>query len=255
MCTDDNVEQYKAEGYTLVRNLYSPDELAPLREYMEEMAEKGEHINDWPQGSMYVASSEEVRSPAGTVVVGSLQSPSVHNEMFAEFCHAARMVGAMEALLGGSVQRFTDQTIMKLKYNCGPVDGGRSFYHQDAYYWRNIPAGAGSNCWIAMDHVGKDNIALAVMPGSHAGGALKDHEKYFDEVRFHGIGAPAGQDHPRLRIPADEIDFSKEVLVPMEPGDGLFFTNYTWHRSEPNRSGENRYAYAIAYKLADSGDV
>ena len=252
-CTAEHIESYRTKGYALVRNLYSADEVDPLRAYMEEMSERGEHIGDWPAGSMFVASSDEARTPAGTLVVGSLQNPSVHNDMFARFCHAESMVSAMAALLGGPVERYTDQTIMKLKYICGPEDGGRSFYHQDAYYWRNIPAGAGCNCWVAMDHVGEDNIALAVMPGSHRDGVLREHETYFDEVRFHGIGAPAGQDHPRYRIPANEIDFSSEALVPMKPGDGLFFTNYTWHRSEPNRSGENRYAYAIAYQLANSG--
>ncbi len=250
--SNEQVEAYRTEGYTLVRNLYSADEIAPLRAYMEEMVEQGEHFDDWPEGSMFVASSEEARTPAGTRVVGSIQSPSSHNEMFSRFCHAEKMVSAMAALLGGPVERYTDQTIMKLKYNCGPADGGCSFYHQDAYYWRNIPAGAGCNCWVAMDHVGEDNIALAVMPGSHQDSVLYEHETYFDEIRFQGSGAPAGQDHPRFRIPANDVDFSREELVPMEPGDGLFFTNYTWHRSEPNRSGENRYAYAIAYQLADS---
>ena len=37
----------------------------------------------------------------------------------------------------------------------------------------------------------------------------------------------------------------------MQAGDGLFFTNYTWHRSEANRSGETKMFYAIAYQLTD----
>jgi ectoine hydroxylase-related dioxygenase (phytanoyl-CoA dioxygenase family) len=34
----------------------------------------------------------------------------------------------------------------------------------------------------------------------------------------------------------------------MKAGDALFFTNYTWHRAEPNLSGTDRLFYAIAYK-------
>lgn len=38
----------------------------------------------------------------------------------------------------------------------------------------------------------------------------------------------------------------------MSPGDGLLFTNYTMHRSEPNRSGETRMFYAVAYKRTEA---
>jgi len=32
----------------------------------------------------------------------------------------------------------------------------------------------------------------------------------------------------------------------------LFFTNYTWHRSEPNRTGQTKSYYAIAYQRASA---
>ena len=61
--------------------------------------------------------------------------------------------------------------------------------------------------------------------------------------------ARSGEAFQRWRIPLDTIDFSGEVLLPMSPGDAAFFTNYTWHRSEPNNSGVHKCAYAIAYQL------
>lgn len=244
----EHVAEYREKGSTLIRGLYDSSELAPLREYMEEMTEEGAHYDDWPPGCLFVADPQQVRGSTGNPVVGSLQNPSGENDMFAKVSRDPKLVGAMEALLGGAATLYTDQTIMKLKCNSGPEDGGRSFYHQDAYYWRNIPPMAGCNCWVALDHVGKDNIALAVMPGSHGDSSLHEHESYYDEIRFSNPGTPSNT--PRFRIPDDQVDYSREVLCPMAPGDGLFFTNYTWHRSEPNRSGENRYAYAIAYQLA-----
>ena len=38
------------------------------------------------------------------------------------------------------------------------------------------------------------------------------------------------------------------MLIETQPGDGLIFSNYTWHRSEPNRSGQTHIFYAIAYQ-------
>ena len=91
-------------------------------------------------------------------------------------------------------------------------------------------------------------IALAVMPGSHLGWSLIEHESYYDDPSYGHMGDEF-KPFKRHRIPSDQVDASKELLVPMEPGDGLFFTNYTWHRSEPNRTGDTHTFYAIAYQV------
>ncbi len=80
---------------------------------------------------------------------------------------------------------------------------------------RSGVATARSRCWIPLDEVGPDAIALGIKPGTQKNWTLQSHEDYYD----------------------------------MQPGDGLFFTNYTWHRSEPNRSGETLMFYAVAYQL------
>ena len=74
-------------------------------------------------------------------------------------------------------------------------------------------------------------------------------KSYYDDPPL-GIMAPDFKPFKRHRIPLEQIDFTAEVLLPMTPGDALFFTNYTWHRSEPNRTGETKSFYAVAYRLA-----
>ena len=68
---------------------------------------------------------------------------------------------------------------------------------------------------------------------------------------YKAVVARSGDAFKRWRIPFNQIDFSGEVLLSMSAGDAAFFTNYTWHRSEPNRSGGHKCAYAIAYQLAN----
>ena len=122
-------------------------------------------------------------------------------------------------------------------------------WHQDSFYWHIDPQ-LGCNCWIPMSPVDLDSIALAVMPGSHRGWILIDHESYYDDPPMGHLQANF-EPFQRHRIPVDQADPSEEVLLPMEPGDGLFFTNYTWHRSEPNCSGRTSAFYAIAYQVRD----
>jgi ectoine hydroxylase-related dioxygenase (phytanoyl-CoA dioxygenase family) len=153
----------------------------------------------------------------------------------------------MREILGGPVARFTDQCVVKCAW-IKEEQGGRTFFHQDSYYWLLKPR-SGCNVWIPCDPVGKDAIALAVKPGTQRGWALVEHEDYFDDPAY--CSARTLVPYKRHRVRPELIDDSDEVLVPMQPGDALFFTNFTWHRSEPNRTGEHLCAYAIAYQLAD----
>ena len=61
-------------------------------------------------------------------------------------------------------------------------------------------------------------------------------------------GRATGEPFIRWRIPRERVDFTREVVLPMAPGDAAFFTNRTWHRAEPNCSGRHLCAYAIAYQ-------
>ena len=62
------------------------------------------------------------------------------------------------------------------------------------------------------------------------------------------VGDDGFQPFKRHRVPLAQVDFAQEKLIATRPGDGLFFSNYTWHRSEPNRSGQSQAFYAIAYQ-------
>ena len=62
---------------------------------------------------------------------------------------------------------FTDQIGVKHGW-IDTEQGGCSYFHQDSWYWKIDPE-LGCNCWIPMQEVGKNAIALSVMPRSHIG--------------------------------------------------------------------------------------
>ena len=98
----------------------------------------------------------------------------------------------------------------------------------------------------------KDASALAILPKTQQSWELTEHERYFDEPNFYN--QRTGEAFMRWRIPEEKVDRSQEVQLPMEPGDAAYFTNYTWHRADPNASGEHKMAYAIAYQLSNDSD-
>ena len=238
------LKQYREDGYCLVRNLIPTTVTEPVRRRTLAVIED---LPEWGKEAWHAVDPERYQNQAGQPIPGGIQLPAKEEAVFRTMADHPNLAAAMSQLLGGPVQRYTDQ--IGIKHGCVKEEqGGCSFYHQDSYYWHLAPE-LGCNCWIPMDRVGKDAIALAIIPGSQKPWKLADHEAYFDDPSAGLIRSGKYTAFKRFRIPLKNVDFSNEVLISMEPGDGLFFTNYTWHRSEPNRTGKTKSFYAIAYQL------
>lgn len=235
---ETDVQQYREQGYTVTRGLIPAAELQRIRQRLVDLQEGG---HNWPADHFQVLDPARFRNRKGGTVPVGVQRPARAEQVFRDIAEHPSLVQAMSQLLGGPVELYTDQALIK-----DPRLGGQSFYHQDSYYWKIAPE-RGCNAWIALDAVGAEASALAIMPKSHQGWKLTPHEASYDTPTFHS--AKTGQAFTRWRIPLSAVDFSAEALLEMKPGDAAFFSNYTWHRSEPNHSGAHKCAYAIAYQL------
>ncbi|NQZ70518.1 MAG: phytanoyl-CoA dioxygenase family protein [Lentisphaeria bacterium] len=240
----NEIERYKDDGYCLAQSLIPLDLMEPARARVLDMVE---NQPEWKDQSWQIMDPASGTNSKGETLPAGIQGPSKHEEVFNVIAKHPNIVEAMTDILGGEVEFFTDQ--IGLKH--GFVDneqGMCSYYHQDSYYW-NIEPNQGANCWIPFQEVGPDNIALAVKPGTQRGWKLHEHETYNDDPTMGHMSDGNYHSFKRNRIPLADVDFSDEIIYPMNTGDGLFFSNYTWHRSDPNRSGEDRLFYGIAYRL------
>ena len=250
LVSQQHKEEYRESGYCLVPGLIPRDRIEAARQRITEVAADPEV---WPATHFQLFDPGRYTSRAGKPLPGGVQRPASRDSVFADIAEHPRLVEAMGALLGGEVEPFTDQ--IGLKHGViSEQQGACSYFHQDSFYWKIDPE-RGCNCWIPLTDVGPEASALAVMPGSQSGWQLIDHESYYDDPPLGRMGASGFEPFKRHRVPQQQVDPSREVLVAIEPGDGLFFTNYTWHRSEPNRSGETQAFYAIAYQLKEVGSA
>lgn len=236
-------QDYREQGYCLVHRLIEPELVAGVRRRVAEIVEERP---DWPENCFQVLDPQRYQGSGASALPGGIQRPAQQEEIFARVAAHSELVAAMRLLLGGEVELYADQVGIKH----GAVreeQGGRSYFHQDSFYWHIDPE-RGCNCWIPLDRVERDASALALMPGSHRDWSLAEHDSYYDDPP---LGRLRGAFEPfkRHRIPPQQIDFSRELLLSMDPGDGLFFSNYTWHRSDPNRTGATLAFYAIAYQI------
>ncbi|NKB71982.1 MAG: hypothetical protein GKR89_33310 [Candidatus Latescibacteria bacterium] len=243
LVTDTQRRQYREKGYCLVKGLIPADLIEEARQRTMEIGEK---LADWPSGHFQILDPARYKAAGGTPLPGGIQRPASQEEVFARVADHPRMAEAMAALLEGPVERFTDQLGVK-HAAVAEEQGARSYFHQDSFYWKIDPE-LGCNCWIPLTDVGVGASALAVMPGSQQGWRLIEHESYYDDPPMGRMGDEGFEPFMRHRVPEGQVDFGREALIDTAPGDGLFFTNYTWHRSEPNRSGQSQAFYAIAYQ-------
>jgi len=246
LVTDQHLAQYRDAGYCLVEGLIPLELIVAARQRTLEIAA---NLAPWPDAHFQLLDPARYRSAVGSPLPGGIQKPASQEQIFANIADHPHLAAAMASLLGNEVERFTDQ--LGVKHGIvAEEQGGRSYFHQDSYYWKIDPE-LGCNCWIPLTDVDVDASALAMMPHSQAGWQLVEHESYYDDPPLGRIGDDGFQPFMRHRVAPGLVDFAKEDRVATKPGDGLFFTNYTWHRSEPNRSGQTHAFYAIAYQRQD----
>jgi hypothetical protein len=233
--TDEQVRRFREEGYLRLDPFIPGEELGPLRERIEAMVSGRTAL---PPQAFQTLDPKVYRTPNGLPVPEGIQGPSKYDPAFERVAGHPALVAAMRRLIGEDAALFTDQVIVK-----NPEAGVTTYYHQDGFYWRSSGRRT-VNCWIALDDADAGNGALRFMPGSQKGGLI-EHEAYFDEPTLHS--GVTGEAFRRLRIPLERVDFSRERVEPVRAGGCLLFGKLCWHRSDPNRSGRQRRAYAVAY--------
>lgn len=109
-----------------------------------------------------------------------------------------------------------------------PADGCGIPWHQDsAYVSEDVRARL--NLWVPLDSVHADNGCLRFLPGTHREGAVP-HELY--------------QPDPETWYVPD-VDESRAVELPLDPGDVSAHDWNVIHSSTPNRTDEPRRSLAI----------
>ena len=243
-----SVEEYarfKRDGFLIVRNLVSPEEINELRQ----------HTEDLMQGKLPEQQGRQMadrdRSKDGGVTVQGLESPPDHLspedkaqfflrvhmlhrklELHERYLLHPRVLDVLEVLIGPDVLAL--QTMLFLKPPGKPGQG----WHQDSYY---IPTSPDSLCgaWIAIDDADEQNGAIWFAKGS-------GHEPIYPpcpEVGY-GFGDKIVGDIQYVRGVSDPDDENNtltgvagkydQLLSIMKAGDVAYFNGHVLHRSKKN---------------------
>ena len=214
----DEISAFQRDGYLIVRDLFSEEETALVRETLE----RDPIVRD----SMFDRTDD---SGAVTRAVVWLEPGESTYGLVARL---RRVADTMSRLLGHEVYHYQAKLTAK-----EPGKGGAWEWHQDFGYWyeQNCLYPDMGSMMLALDSSDRENGGLQVLSGSHRMGLMRH------------VFTPGGQfrvDPDRLREVAKVLD---HVHCELSPGDALFFHCNTLHRSDQNRSDKRRWTLLACY--------
>lgn len=218
--TQQHLKEYQEDGYVIIRNFFSKEEVDLLLEtYRNDKLVKESAIN--------------VDDNSGLNTKLTLWYNS-GDDIYGAFSKSERVVDGLEMIFGDKAALYHTKFMQK-----EPKVGGAWEWHQDYGYWYDngflLPEML--SVMVAVTRANKKNGCLQVLKGSHKIGRIN-----------HGsTGEQVGADMNRVNAAADSMDL---VYVELEPGDTLFFHGNLLHKSDPNTSDSARFSLISAYNLA-----
>jgi ectoine hydroxylase-related dioxygenase (phytanoyl-CoA dioxygenase family) len=228
MLSQQQIASYNENGYLLVENVVTPDQLARMRDIALDFIDKSRKVTV----SDDVFDLDEGHS-AATPKLTRVKLPHKQHPYFWEVAKNSGITQVLRQLLGPNVLLQTSKLNTK-----APGGGAAVEWHQDwAFYPHtndNILA-----CGLMLEDVDLANGPLQVIPGSHRGPVLSHNNK--DGV-FCGAVDPADPD----------FHAKKAVTLTGKAGSMTVHHARTLHGSAPNRSDRARLILFYECLAADA---
>jgi ectoine hydroxylase-related dioxygenase (phytanoyl-CoA dioxygenase family) len=225
MISEEQVKQYREDGYLVVKNVLSKDEVAELGRVTDEFREKSreatEHTGVFDLEPDHTPEDPKLRR---------IKSPHEHHPVYEAARCNERILDVVEHLVGPGVRFFET----KLNMKC-PEGGSQVEWHTDWGFYPHtnddiVAVG------ISLDDMEIENGCMMVMPGSHTGPHWSHHE---DGVF---IGA----------VSEEAFDMEYAAPVTMKAGDISVHHVRLLHGSAPNVSERPRRLLLQSYTALDA---
>ena len=227
MLTPAQADHYKTEGYVVVPDFLSPDQVAAFLAEMDSVS-AGSTLADHDAARMEM---EPNQSPDGTHV-RRLYEPCGQYPAFRAFSDSQKLLDTVESLLGPDLVYHYSKINMKPAGVGSPVE-----WHQDLSYYPLTNRGSVSILFY-LDDATIENGCLQVIPRRHKDDLLSHNTDGFFQGRV-----------------TEAVDESLAVPVPGAAGTVIFMHAMTPHASIANISDQPRRTLILSYRRADAFPV
>jgi phytanoyl-CoA hydroxylase len=213
---DDLRTRYEADGFVVIKGLFTPAEFASLQENLARYVK--EVVPTLPKDQAFF---DDYSNPE---TLRKMQSLNRHDAWFSNFMKTGPHVEVQSHLMRDQAVPQGLEWFDKLPYDTQATPA-----HQDGYYWNRTPDIAGG-IWIALDPVDRQNGCLWYARGSHKLG-----------IKPHGASGVLGFSQGLLGFDPKDYD---AVPIVLQPGEAVAHSSATIHWTETNQANRHRRAIA-----------
>ncbi len=227
MISEADVARYQREGYLVVPDVLSAQEVAELQrvtaQFVEDSRTATAHTPVFDLEPGHSAAQPRLRR---------IKTPHQHHPAYAAMVRHPGIVAVLQRLWGPNVRFDTSKLNLKAAGFGSPVE-----WHQDWAFYPHTNDDLAA-VGIMVDAFTEDNGAMLVIPGSHTG-PIHDH---------HANGHFVGGIDPK----SSGIDFSAAVKCIAPAGSITVHHARLLHGSSANISGQPRRFLLHQYRAADA---
>jgi 2-aminoethylphosphonate dioxygenase len=223
MLNEQEVDQWKQDGYVIIRQMFGPDEMAGLSEEAWNLTHQRDLIDKRNLRCRFQQTHDETDCLWETFDPIIDLSPACE-----QFARDLRLLDILHDIYSEPACLFKDKLIFKQ-----PGTKGYDL-HQDWISWPGFPRSF-LTVLIPIDSACERNGCTEVFPGYHQRGSLSPED---------------GQYH---QLSPDAVEESKGAKLILDPGDIAIFTGFTPHRSGPNLSESWRRQLYLSYNASSDG--
>ncbi|MEX0746098.1 MAG: phytanoyl-CoA dioxygenase family protein [Phycisphaeraceae bacterium] len=235
--TQDHVDQFWHDGYTIVRGVFPPHDIEQLAAACDRWKFVGQLLGrTWRKQNTVIWVDREQRDDQDDTVVRGMQWPSYHDPVMDHYRTDPRLLMILEPLIGTDLKQIINQLHWK-------KPGSRTSWpmHRDVRSRQPVEAfrdlfPSWVQTGIAIDPHRAENGAMKIVPGSHRD---DEHDP---------------RDRSLYNVPHYEGDPRTRDMV-LNPGDVALWSAYTVHGGGFNTTGfQDRRLYINGFVKADKCD-
>lgn len=220
-----DINRFKEDGFLLVKNFYSRDEISKVSDWINMYAKK--KPEDWELGKEMAYYETSVFNK-NERILSRIENFVEYHQGFRDVVNSEQLKGLLQDLVGEPCVLFKEKIIFKF-----PGAGGFG-PHQDAQARWDDHASYFINASITIDENTPENGCLEFASGHAKRGLIGKYDAHLEDKDLEGMNF---------------------VTCPTRPGDIIFFDFFTPHKSTHNLSDKSRRNLYLTYNRLSEGDV
>jgi phytanoyl-CoA hydroxylase len=235
--TEDEVSQFRRDGFLCVRGLVSSEDVALMRQVTEAGLRDETGSIEYEAELHYPGAPTSFDAEGGRTIRRLKQALS-RDFRFTEWMIRPEVLGRLQQLLEPRI--FCPLAHHNCIMTKQPQFSSETGWHQDIRYWSYLKPDL-VNAWIALGHENPANGCLQVIPGSHR--LDLDRSRFDGEVFF------------RVDLLENQRLIETRQFITLSPGDVLLFHCKTLHAASRNTTNAPKFSAVFTFRGGDNSPL